>query len=154
MSHALTIESVKLIDRNGQSVQTVFEDEDYTIEILTAATRAIKNVSVGYNIKNPAGTTVCGTSSAVQGFLNIEFEAGQKIASRFTFRSPLASGQYFLSVGVAEMLTPQDEIYNHIMHDFTHDALPFVAVSKNKFSGIVNLRSKLLSMKKITPSAS
>ena len=145
MSNALIIKSVNFIDRNGQSVLVVFEDEDYTIEISTEATKPVKNVSIGYNIKTPAGIIVCGTSSAVQGYC-IEFEAGQKIASYFTFRSPLASGHYFLSAGAAEMLSPQDEIHNYVMHDFVHDAIPFDANSKSRFDGIVNLKNKLLSV--------
>ena len=145
MAKALIIKSVKFIDRDGRSVQVICEDEDYTIEISTEATKFVKNCSIGYNIKTSAGTAVCGTSSAVQGH-DMAFEAGQEIVSHFTFRSPLASGHYFLSAGAAELLTPQEEIHNYVMHDFVHDAIPFVAESKSRFDGIVNLNSELVSV--------
>ncbi len=143
----LTIRSTEILDSTGKTVRGVEPGEDYVIVIKVTAARTVRNISIGYNIKLANGVTVYGTSSAVQGhFLN--FESGETKVSRFTFKPDLGLGTYYLSSGVAETLTPDDEIHNYVMLDFVHDALPFV-VASDKNTGLADLKSDLISFHKI-----
>ena len=143
----LTIRSTEILDSTGKPVRGLEAGENYLIAIMVTAARAIRNISIGYNIKLANGVTVYGTSSAVQGhFLN--FECGETKVSRFTFKPDLALGTYYLSSGVAETLTPDHEVHNYVMRDFVHDALPFV-VASDKDTGLVDLKSDLISFEKI-----
>jgi hypothetical protein len=143
----LTIRSTEILDSTGKTVRGVEAGESYLIAITVTAARAVRNISVGYNIKLANGVAVYGTSSAVQGhFLN--FEGGETKVSRFTFKPDLGLGTYYLSSGVAETLTPEDEIHNYVMLDFVHDALPFV-VASDKNTGLADLKSDLISFDKI-----
>ena len=143
----LTIRSTEILDSTGKTVRGVEPSEKYMIAITVRAAAAVKNISVGYNIKLANGVTVYGTSSAVQGhFLN--FEGGETKVSRFTFKPDLGLGTYYLSSGVAETLTPDDEAHNYVMLDFVHDALPFV-VASDRNTGLADLKSDLISFEKI-----
>jgi Wzt C-terminal domain len=146
-SHGLTIRSTKILDSTGKTVRGVEAGENYLIAITVRAVGAVKNISIGYNIKLANGIAVYGTSSAIQGhFLNLE--AGETKVSRFTFKPDLGLGTYYLSAGVAQVLTPDDEVHNYVMHDFVHDALAFVVVS-DKNTGLADLKSDLVSFEKI-----
>lgn len=145
--HGLTIRTTKILDSTGKSVRGLEAGQNYLITITVAATAAVKNVSIGYNIKLANGITVYGTSSVIQGHL-VNFEAGETKVSRFTFKPDLALGIYYLSVGVAQVLTPEDEVHNYVMQDFIHDALPFV-VSSDRNYGLVDLKGDLISFEKV-----
>ncbi len=146
-SKHLIIRSTKIVDRDGKSLRAVNEGEDYLIVISVEALAAVKSVSVGYNIKTREGTTVYGTSTALSGHFT-DFEIGQVSDFKFSLKSTLALGTYYLSAGAAETLTPEDEIHNYVMRDFVHDALIFVAVSKT-VTELVDMKSDLLSFTKI-----
>jgi Wzt C-terminal domain len=143
----LTIRSTEILDSTGKAVRGLEAGENYLIAITVTAATAVRNVSIGYNIKLANGVAVYGTSTAVQGhFLN--FEGGETKVSRFTFKPDLGLGTYYLSAGAAETLTPEDEIHNYVMLDFVHDALPFVVVS-DRNTGLADLKSNLISFEKI-----
>jgi Wzt C-terminal domain len=144
-SKKLVIRTTKIIDRDGKQVRGVHEDKDYMIVITVEALEPVKNVSVGYNIKTPEGLTVYGTSTALSGHFT-DFEEGHISDFKFTLRSTLALGTYYLSAGAAETLTPEDEIHNYVMRDFVHDAFMFVVISKID-AGIADLKSELVSFK-------
>ncbi|SDJ71039.1 MULTISPECIES: Wzt carbohydrate-binding domain-containing protein [Bradyrhizobium] len=143
----LTIRSTEILDSTGKPVRGLEAGETYLIAITVTAVRAVKNISIGYNIKLANGIAVYGTSSAIQGHL-LDFEGGETKVSRFTFKPDLGLGTYYLSSGVAETLTPEDEIHNYVMLDFVHDALPFV-VASDKNTGLANLKSEIISFEKI-----
>ena len=63
----------------------------------------------------------------------------------FSFSASLGLGQYYLSVGVAQV-KDEIEIHDYEMLDFVHDAVHFVASSLADFNGIVDMKSKLLSI--------
>jgi hypothetical protein len=143
----LTIHSTEILDSAGKAVRGLEAGENYLIAITVMAEGAVSNISVGYNIKLANGVAVYGTSSAIQGHL-LNFESGETKTSRFTFKPDLGLGTYYLSAGVAQALTPEDEIHNYVMLDFVHDALPFV-VASDKDIGLVDLKSNLVSFEKI-----
>jgi hypothetical protein len=143
----LTIRTTEILDKTGKSVRGVEPDNEYVIAITVVATVAIKNISVGYNIKLASGSVVYGTSTAVQGQF-VDLQVGEVTTCRFSFKPDLALGTYFLSSGAAETLTPEDEIHNYVMLDFVHDALPFVVVS-TRDTGIADLKSALVSFEKL-----
>jgi hypothetical protein len=146
-SQGLTIRSTEIIDSTGKAVRGLEAGQNYLIAITVRASEAINNISIGYNIKLANGLAIYGTSSVIQGHL-LNFGDGETKASYFKFKPDLGLGTYYLSAGVAQVLTPEDEVHNYVMQDFVHDALPFV-VSSDQNYGLVDLKSDLISFEKI-----
>jgi hypothetical protein len=140
------IGSCAIFDSEGRPIRALDADRYYVIAITIEATSPAKHISVGYNVKLGNGITVYGTSTAIQGH-TFDFDAGESKVCRFSFLPKLALGTYFLSVGVAEVLTPEDEVQNYVMQDFVHDAFPFV-VGSEQTSGLAKIDSTLVSFKK------
>jgi Wzt C-terminal domain len=143
----MIMRKIEILDAAGVSHRCVQSDQNYFIVVTAEAIKDVPNVSVGWVIKSADGTSVYGTSTAVQGHF-LDFKAGETKQARFTFKPLLALGTYYLSGGVAETLTPEDEIHNYIMRDYIHDALKFVVVSDFD-RGIANMGSALMNFKKV-----
>src|SRR5262249_27520198 len=141
LNSQVKIKSVSFLDENGELARSLKGGRGYRIVITVQSIAAAKNVSVGYNIKTQMGTVVYGTSTAVQGKF-LDFAVGQISDVTFEFCCELGLGSYFLSAGVAEALTPEEEIHNYIMRDFYHDAIFFAVTDSPTFAGLANLHSR------------
>lgn len=143
----MIIRSVQILDEFGKSCLAVKSEKDYVVVVTVQAVKPTKNVTVGWSVKTHDGTTVYGTSTSVQGFHHT-FEAGEVKDTKFSLKPRFALGTYYLSGGVAETLTPEDEIMNYVMKDYAHDSLKFVVIS-NQTTGLATLPSSLLSFRTI-----
>jgi len=135
------IKSVSFLDENGGFARSLKGGRRYRIVITVESIGAVKNISVGFNIKTQMGTVVYGTSTAVQGKF-FDFAVGENSDVTFEFCCELGLGSYFLSAGAAEALTPEEEIKNYIMRDFYHDAIFFDVTDSPMFAGLANLHSR------------
>ena len=143
----MILRNIKIVDLAGKSCRALNADQEYVIVVSTEAVKETPNVTVGWVIKNAEGVSIYGTSTAVQGKL-FDYRAGEIKETRFSFRPRLALGTYYLSGGVAETLTPEDEIMNYVMKDYVHDALSFV-VGSDVDKGIAKITSYLVSFQKV-----
>ncbi|QLH72209.1 Wzt carbohydrate-binding domain-containing protein [Rhodopseudomonas palustris] len=144
----MIVRSVEIVDAEGVAHRGLKSETDYFIVVTVEALVDVPNVTVGWVIKSESGLSIYGTSTAVQGYLSIHFRAAETKRVRFTFRPNLALGKYFISAGAAEMLTPEEEVHNYIMKDYSHDALSFV-VAADVDVGITKSNVKLVSFQKV-----
>ena len=90
----------------------------------------------GVTVKTPEGVTLCGSNTEQVGRHDPDqwFEAGSEVSVAFKLNCRLATGTYFISLGVAtrdgELVTP---------HDRRYDAIMINVRANDDFFGLVNL---------------
>jgi len=101
---------------NGSPV--VRADAPLRIDVRVCARRRIARAIIGIMLKTPDGIAVTGTNSRdwnAEGSY-IELPAGEPVEFRFEFKPSVASGDYLLSLGVAEdvdaSIEPLDRRYD------------------------------------------
>lgn len=140
------LKSFVIMNEEHRPVSILYHGEKYLVRILLDCHEQIPNMSVSFRIEQPNGTVVYGLSSVFCG-VQISGEAGETIAVEFSLPCWLQSGSYLLGGGIAEVL-----IFGgfNILH-IVRVAQQFEVIAPNKFQGIVDLQSQLLSIQKEAP---
>ncbi|AIR89969.1 ABC transporter ATP-binding protein [Pseudomonas cremoricolorata] len=110
--------------------------EDVTLTLAFIFTRAVINPILGFTIKTKEGVTVYGTNSI---FLDCKEAremgtAGSRNTARLRFKNRLATGDYFISIGLASR-----EGEDVIPHDRRYDAIHFVVEPTPRLLGLIDL---------------
>jgi energy-coupling factor transporter ATP-binding protein EcfA2 len=134
-----------LVIMNGERVPAsiLYHGETYLIHIMLYCYEQISNMSVSFRIEQPNGTVVYGLSSIFSN-TSISGEADETITIEFSLPCWLQSGSYLLGGGIAENLAFGGFNLVHVLRV----AQQFEVVAPNKFQGIVDLQSQLLSIQK------
>ncbi|RRV08488.1 ABC transporter ATP-binding protein [Pseudomonas sp. v388] len=114
--------------------------EHFTLLVALRFNRTVINPIVGFTIKTKEGVTVYGTNSYM---LNCEAMSllghpGSQAKACLTFKSSLASGDYFISVGIASR--QGEEI---VPHDRRYDSIHFVVEPTPKLLGLIDLDASI-----------
>lgn len=110
--------------------------EDITLTLAFVFNRHIINPILGFTIKTKEGVTVYGTNSYLldcDGAREMG-ENGCEITARLHFKNRLATGDYFISIGLASR--EGEEI---IPHDRRYDSIHFIVEPTPKLLGLVDL---------------
>ena len=99
-SREATIENVRLLDQEGNAIETVLVGQSVCLEISVAALQDLPELVVGYQIKDRQGQCVFGTNSY---YLNKSLTAvaqGSSLAYRFDFLANLGEGSYSVTIAL------------------------------------------------------
>lgn len=140
------LRSFAILNHDKVPVSILSHGETYSIRIMLYCFESIRDVSISFRIEQPSGTVVYGLSSVFCDTL-ISGQAGETITVEFSFPCWLQSGSYLIGGGIAEMLPLGEFNIVHILRD----AQQFEVVAPNKFQGVVDLQSQLLSIEKEIP---
>lgn len=90
----------------------------------------------GFALKTKNGVTIYNTNSEFQNIdMSRQFNAGDIMHASLSMPVNLASGDYFLSVGIASC----DEGGSVVPHDRRYDSIHLSVVNREQFIGLVNL---------------
>lgn len=133
--HKAQIVDAVLCNSQHQAVALVVAGERVMLEISLLAEEPIDSVIVGFYVKDRLGQLLFGDNTVLSQEGDFAVEAGQRFHARFQFMMPrLVSGDYFLTVGVAE--GTQDE---HVIQHWLHEALRFTATGGTISSGLIGI---------------
>ena len=115
---------------------SVESGEDITLDLAIRFNRMIVNPIVGFTIKTKEGVTVYGTNSYMldcDGVSHIG-QAGTQAKASLKFKNSLATGDYFISIGIASR--EGEEI---VPHDRRYDSIHFIVEPTPKLLGLIDL---------------
>ena len=139
------IESVVLLDADGQAVASVQGGERVTLVIRARAFATIVSPILGWFVKDRLGQSLFGEHTFTYVNPPLTLEAGQQTEARFEFLLPmLPNGDYSMTVSIAE---GDPEV--HTQHHWLHDALRIQVVSARLRYGLVGLRFNHVSLKTV-----
>lgn len=130
----------RLFDKGTQDTVQLYADEEYTLHAKIYLDE-IKNPVFGFYIKTIDGLLITGANSrdyAVdRSTCELTFNAGQLYVVSFSLFPRLASGEYMISIGVAEdfegELSPLDRRYDSIL---------IHVINRQPYFGLVDLGSR------------
>ncbi|MFK3798204.1 ABC transporter ATP-binding protein [Pseudomonas sp. NPDC088444] len=110
--------------------------EDITLTLAFTFNRHIVNPILGFTIKTKEGVTVYGTNSYLLDCEDAREmgQSGARTKARLHFKNRLATGDYFISIGLASR--EGEEI---IPHDRRYDSIHFVVEPTPKLLGLIDL---------------
>lgn len=115
---------------------SVESGEEIALTLAISFNRMIVNPIIGFTIKTKEGVTVYGTNSYMldcDGVSQIG-QAGSQAKAYLKFKNSLATGDYFISIGIASR--EGEEI---VPHDRRYDSIHFVVEPTPKLLGLIDL---------------
>ncbi|MCF7534702.1 ABC transporter ATP-binding protein [Pseudomonas petrae] len=110
--------------------------DDVTLTLAFRFSRQIINPILGFTIKTKEGVTVYGTNSYLLDCQEARDMggAGARVRARLQFKNRLATGDYFISIGLASR--EGEEI---VPHDRRYDSIHFVVEPTPRLLGLIDL---------------
>ena len=137
---------VAFCNESGHAVAMVAAGESVTLEIDLLAEDVVDNVIVGFYVKNRFGQLLFGDNTVLSQDGDFSVDEGQTFRASFRFVMPrLGSGEYFITVGVAEGTQEQ-----HVIQQWLHEALRFVATGGTFSTGLIGIPMLDVRMGKVT----
>jgi lipopolysaccharide transport system ATP-binding protein len=130
------IESVRLLDTNGESLAWVIGGEDVRLEVVCRVNKDIARPIVGFQLKDRLGQVLFAENTYVSyQHEPVAVVAGGQLIARFDFRLPvLPVGDYSIGVAIAEGTQE-----NHVQHHWIHDALIVRSQTSSIVLGLMGL---------------
>ncbi|MEN1832200.1 ABC transporter ATP-binding protein [Pseudomonas lijiangensis] len=122
---------------NGRAFPASIEPgDDVVLHLAICFNRTISNPVLGFTIKTKEGVTVYGTNSYLLGCASSQdlYNGGSRLKACMKFTNRLASGDYFISIGVASR-----EGEDIVPHDRRYDSIHFVVAPTSTLFGLVDL---------------
>lgn len=137
---AATLVDFHLSASGREYPQSVESGEQITLQVAMLFNRTVINPIIGFTIKTKEGVTVYGTNSYMldcheTGLIGL---AGSQAKALLTFKNALATGDYFISVGIASR---QGE--DIVPHDRRYDSIHFVVEPTPKLLGLIDLGASI-----------
>ncbi|CFR24309.1 lipopolysaccharide transport system ATP-binding protein [Yersinia frederiksenii] len=127
-----TFVHVNITDVNGKPIEVITVGQRIILNVALAVNRDLKDLCVGYLIKNRLGEEIFGTNTYYHSKVIDKVMAGETIHYKFTFDANIGEGNY--SVSVAAHMG-----HNHLSKNYEWKDLAFVFTivntSKNNFVG-------------------
>ena len=136
------IESIRLIDCKGLEVATAIYGEEYNVKVVANCYANIPNISVSFKIETLTGLVVYGLQSVLLGYV-ISAHEGKQITVDFKLPCLLASGQYLVGGGVAEMIGES----NFTVISVRRVAHAFEVSGRQTFAGVADLGGRIIDVK-------
>jgi lipopolysaccharide transport system ATP-binding protein len=127
---------VTLSDIKGQPLTLLTSNQKVTLSIRARSNKDISDIIIGFLVKNRLGQEIFGDNTTKSGEVSGAFvNKNSTFVTAFTFEMPsLATGDYSITVAVAE-----GSLYDHIQHNWIHDALIFKAIPNSPVYGLIDL---------------
>ena len=147
----MTIESVSLLDENGNDFQTLDGGEQVVLRVAAKAMQPVKGPIAGFYIKDRLGQQLFGDNTYLssQGeMLNVA--AGEAVTAEFHFQMPfLPTGDFSITVAIAEGTQESST-----QHHWIDDALFFRVHSSHVSRGLIGVPMAHIEIRKsgeVTP---
>ena len=142
-----TIESVRLIDSQGNLCSYIVGGEAVCLEIVASCSVRMESPIVGFYIKDRLGQNLFGDNTwLTYCHQRPAVNSGQKIVAQFIFDMPrLMIGNYSITVAIASG-TQQD----FVQHHWIHDALHFTSQTTSVAGGLIGLPMQHIELKILT----
>ncbi|MEG5265968.1 ABC transporter ATP-binding protein [Pseudomonas sp. JDS28PS106] len=111
-----------------------------TLQVAMTFHQMVVNPIIGFTIKTKEGVTVYGTNSYMLGCSETGSvgSPGSRAKACLTFKNALATGDYFISIGIASR---QGE--DIVPHDRRYDSIHFVVEPTPKLLGLIDLGASI-----------
>ena len=139
---------------DGATLSWIVGGEPVVLRVRMEALIDLAQPIVGFYVKNHLGQWLFGDNTYFSthgspGGRPVRVKSGESFEARFRFVMPLLpAGDYSILIALADG-TPQD----HVMHQWTHEALVFKSVSTSIGSGLVGLPMLAVSIERVAPPA-
>lgn len=146
-SNKVEIVSAQITDLDEANVACLGDGGEYYLFIRIRANQNIESASIGFDIRTVTGVQVYGTSTVhCENARNVSLKKSQSYVFKFYLKPHLNNGTYFISIGVAELLSGFRYPDHYSMVGFIGDAIPIIAKTKTTHAGLVNFNSAYVSM--------
>ncbi len=127
------IESVVILNSQGEPVEVVNVGETITLKITARANASLPELVLGYLIKDRLGQPVFGTNTHHLGLPIKQIESGERVAYQFTFPANMGEGSY--SVTLALHASDSHLAANYVWKD-RMVLLNIVNINRPQFIGV------------------
>ena len=137
------IQSVRLLDNQGQPLQWVVGGESVTLEVRCRAHKDLFSPIVGFFIKDRLGQPLFGDNTYLS-FMNkpLSVPANSDFSAKFSFAIPiLPVGDYSINAALAEGTQ-----HDHVQHHWIHEAMIFRSTASSITSGLVGIPMHTIGM--------
>ncbi|HDS1791518.1 MAG: ABC transporter ATP-binding protein [Pseudomonas sp.] len=133
---AATLTDFHLSAAGNAYPNSVEPGDDITLTLAFTFNRPVINPIIGFTIKTKEGVTVYGTNSYLLDCEDARAlgEAGARATARLQFKNRLATGDYFISIGLASR--EGEEI---VPHDRRYDSIHFIVEPTPNLLGLIDL---------------
>jgi ABC-type polysaccharide/polyol phosphate transport system ATPase subunit len=135
---------IAILNQEGITVNTLFHGEDYLVRTRCLCIKDCASLSMGFRIQKTSGQDIYGTATMLHK-VDVSGKSGTIIEVYFSFTCSLNSGSYLLRGGVQHRKGELDYEMIHRLAD--SDTFIFTVVSNKLFTGIFDLKSKVVSVK-------
>jgi len=129
------VEGMGVYAADGRGASTLEHGRRYTVRVRCRSLVDHDNISVGFRIQKPQGSTLYGTSTQNYDMV-IPIRAGKAVEVDFGWQCNLQSGQYVLNAGVAKVL---DHLGRFVVLHLAHSVLALTVSTTAKFMGDYNM---------------
>ncbi|MBN1942504.1 MAG: ABC transporter ATP-binding protein [Phycisphaerae bacterium] len=136
--------SYGIYNAQGAAVEFLAAGQEYTVRAEIQCYQDLPNLGVGFRVETLNGTPVYGLQTALLD-VNIPCQAGQRLEVDFSFPCDLQAGTYVLGGGLAELRAAGGYSIIHVLRG----AQVFNVVGRTRFTGLADLKGKLLSVRVI-----
>ncbi|MBD1822597.1 ABC transporter ATP-binding protein [Cyanobacteria bacterium FACHB-DQ100] len=131
---------VQLLDEHDRIIHTVFSDAEIKLAIGLLFLETAEDPHVGFKIRNRTGEVVFESNTWCMQETIGEVTAGTAIEVRFAFKVPLPTGEYTITLGVADGGIGLDEFKRSLL--MLHDTMTLKVLQNPDsihWNGMVNL---------------
>ena len=127
-----TVETIRLVDASGKSVEVIDVGSEVVLEIEVSVHESVPDLVLGYAIKDRLGQPIFGTNTSFLAHARSAYGAGERIKYRFAFTANLGEGNYSVAVALHAGDTHVGKNYEWRDHAIVFQVLN---MSKKKFVG-------------------
>jgi lipopolysaccharide transport system ATP-binding protein len=127
-----TVETIRLVDAGGKSVEVIDVGSDVVLEVDVSVHESVPDLVLGYAIKDRLGQPIFGTNTSFLAHARSAYGAGERIKYRFAFTANLGEGNYSIAVALHAGDTHVGKNYEWRDHAIVFQVLN---MSKKKFVG-------------------
>lgn len=138
------VQFVRVLDLDNQDIATITSGDRIQIAIGILCRQPLADPHIGFKLRNRQGEVVFETNTHCMGHTLGAMAANQAIDVRFQIETPLADGQYSVSIGVANQAIGLGQFQQTLL--YAHD-LALITVLRNPadmiWAGMTHLKPQL-----------
>jgi lipopolysaccharide transport system ATP-binding protein len=129
------------LSQDGNNYPTVIEgNKEITLKFRIKFNNPIYRPILGFALKTKEGVTIYNTNNEFQNIdLSKQFNSGEIMNALLKMPVNLATGDYFVSIGVASC----DASGTVVPHDRRYDSIHLSVANRDQFIGLVNLDARI-----------
>ncbi|NJL36489.1 MAG: ABC transporter ATP-binding protein [Leptolyngbyaceae cyanobacterium SM1_4_3] len=143
-SSEVVVEFVKLLDENGQIVDSVISEQTLQLSIGILLLQSFDDLHIGFKVRDRTGEVIFETNTFAMRKKLGKVYSGTSLEVIFGFHVPLSEGEYTISLGVADGGFGEGLFRRSLV--YAHNSAAFNVLRNNDsihWSGIVNLNPSI-----------